>query len=238
MPQIEVCYSPFLFPLFKRQGPIVVVIDILRATSAICAGLHAGVARIIPVETVDQARAYQDQGYIAAAERNGQIIPGFAIGNSPFSFMHPELKGATIVLSTTNGTQAIEAARHTNPIAIGSFLNLSALSQYLINAQQDVILLCAGWKNKFNLEDSIFAGALAQQLIGTGHFSTTCDSTLAAAQLYDNAKGDLYQHLTHSSHFNRLSHLNLESDIRYCLTPDLAPVVPTLQGDYLQATRS
>ena len=233
MPQIEVCYSPYLFPLFARKGPIVVVIDILRATSAICAALHAGVEKIIPVETVEQARTYQDQGYIAAAERNGQVLEGFALGNSPFSFMHPELKGTTIVLSTTNGTQAIAAASPTNQVVIGSYLNLSVLAEWLIKSNQDVILLCAGWKNKFNLEDSIYAGALANTLIQKGAFTTNCDSTMAAMQLEDHARKDLYFHLQQSSHFNRLSHLNLEKDIRFCLTPDQAPVVPLLQDGAL-----
>ena len=226
---IEVCFSPRNFPLFYNPESIVVVIDILRATSAICAGLNAGIEKIIPVATIEEAIAYKATNVILAGERNGEVLPGFDFGNSPFSFMQPHLKNATVVLTTTNGTQAIEAARSSHCVAVGSFLNQKALVNWLLQQKRDVLFLCAGWKDKFNLEDTLFAGSCAQQLLNSNLYTTQCDSTLAAQILFNTADGNLFDFLQQSSHARRLERLNLEQDIRYCLTPDQANVVPVLK---------
>lgn len=230
---IQICYSPSQFPLFANDNAIVVVIDIFRATSAICTAFHYGVERMIPVATVEEAALYQQKGFLAAAERNGEKIDGFDFGNSPFSYMEERIKGQTIVLSTTNGTQAIHAARNAYKVVVGSFLNISLLSKWLIEQQRDVIFLCAGWKNKFNLEDSIYAGAVAQRLLDSERFISYCDSTLASRYLFEQGRKDLYAFLQHSAHRHRLHKLNLDKDIRYCLEPDQAPVIPVLSGEYL-----
>jgi 2-phosphosulfolactate phosphatase len=230
---IQICFSPSQFPLFANDNAVVVVIDIFRATSAICTAFHYGVERMIPVATVEEASLYQQKGFLAAAERNGEKIDGFDFGNSPFSYMEERIKGQTIVISTTNGTQAIHAARHAYKVVIGSFLNISLLSEWLIGIKRDVIFLCAGWKNKFNLEDSIYAGAVAQRLLDSEQFNSHCDSTFASRNLYKQGRNDLYAFLQHSAHRHRLHKLNLDEDIRYCLETDKAPVIPVLSGEYL-----
>jgi len=233
MNNIEVCFTPNNYSLFHNNDSIVVVIDILRATSAICTALHHGVKEIIPVATVEEARIYQSKGFLAAAERNGEVIEGFAFGNSPFSYMGDEVKDKSIVLTTTNGTQAVEVARKAHQVVIGSFLNLDVLCEWLSKQQRDIILLCAGWKNKFNIEDTIFAGAVAQKLQNSGKFSSTCDSAIASMYLYERAASNLFDFLQSSSHRRRLEKLHLEKDIRYCLTLNTAPVIPVLSGNSL-----
>lgn len=233
MNQIEVCFTPNNFPLFYNEKAIVVVVDILRATSAICTAFHHGVEKIIPVATVDEARVHLVNGHLAAAERNGEVVEGFTLGNSPFSYMGDDIKGKTLALTTTNGTLAIEVAKHSHKIVIGSFLNMEVLVKWLISEGKDVILLCAGWKNKFNIEDSMFAGAVVKKLLASDKFATTCDSAVASRYLYERAEGNLYDFLECSSHRRRLEKLKLEKDIRYCLTPDSAPVIPVLQGNCL-----
>ncbi len=233
MPQVEVCYTPQAYPLFHNEQAIVVVIDILRATSAITTAFYNGVAKMIPVATVEEAKALQQKGYIAAAERNGEMIEGFELGNSPFGYMSTKVKGKTIAISTTNGTQAIAVAKTASQIIVGSFLNLDVVIEYLREQKKDVILLCAGWKNKFNLEDTLFAGAVADALLLKDDFTTNCDSALAAGHLYHLAKHDLFGFLANSSHRNRLAKLDLERDIRYCLTPNQCPVIPIMEGEYL-----
>ncbi|MDF2450361.1 MAG: hypothetical protein K0R26_2865 [Bacteroidota bacterium] len=230
---IEVCYTPQAYHLFHKQEAIVVVIDVFRATSAIVTAFYNGVSKMIPVATVEEAMEYQRNGYLAAAERNGEMIEGFELGNSPFGYMNNKVKGKTIAISTTNGTQAIEASRHASKILIGSFLNLDILCEYLTAQKKDVILVCAGWKNKFNLEDTIFAGAVVHKLINESGFQTTCDSAIASNHLYSLAKNDLYAFLSNSSHRNRLAKLDLERDIQYCLTPNQCPVIPVMAGKYL-----
>lgn len=233
MKSIEVCFSPVSYPLFENKEAIVVVIDVFRATSAICTALHYGVEGIIPVATVEEALDYKQKGFPAAAERHGEVVEGFDFGNSPFSYMDDNLKGKKVVLTTTNGTQAITVSKDSYKVVIGSFLNLSIMAQWLEQQQRDVILLCAGWKNKFNLEDTLFAGALTRLLLATGKFENSCDTAQAACYLYDQGKHNLFQFLDKSSHRKRLEKLNLEKDIRYCLTPDLTPVIPVLENGVL-----
>ena len=188
---------------------------------------------MIPVATVEEAKEYQLNGYLAAAERNGEMIEGFELGNSPFSYMNNKVKGKTIAISTTNGTQAIEASRKASKILIGSFLNLDVLCEYLASQKKDVILVCAGWKNKFNLEDTVFAGAVVHKLTTESDFEITCDSAIASNHLYNLGKNDLFEFLSNSSHRNRLAKLDLERDIKYCLTPNQCPVIPIMEGKYL-----
>jgi 2-phosphosulfolactate phosphatase len=230
---IEVCYTPQAYPLFQNPDSIVVIIDVLRATSAITTAFYNGVSKMIPVASIEEAQAYKEKGLMVAAERNGEIVNGFDLGNSPFGYMNSKVKGKTIAITTTNGTQAIEAARKAQQIIIGSFLNLNAIVEYLKAHKKPVLLLCAGWKNKFNLEDSLFAGAVANELIYKYDFHTACDSTIAAMHLYSLAKIDLYDFLKNSSHRERLAKLDLERDIKYCLTPNQCPVIPIMEGEYL-----
>lgn len=146
MNTIQTCYSPALFPLFKEENAIVVVVDVLRATSAICTAIHHGVDKMIPVAGLDEARKYKAEGYLVAAERNAIKQEGFDFGNSPFHYIDEDLSGKTIVISTTNGTQAIEAAKDSSTILIGSFLNISAIANWILQQERNVIVLCAGWK--------------------------------------------------------------------------------------------
>ena len=149
-PRVEVCFTPNLYPLhIEDEYEIVVAIDVLRATSAICSAFHHGVSKIIPVSTLDEAIEYRDNGFIVAAERKGQIVSGFDLGNSPYSYMDPKYKGKTIVLTTTNGTRAINTAKKVNNLIIGSLVNLDAVCEYLMDQRKSVLLLGSGWKNKF-----------------------------------------------------------------------------------------
>lgn len=230
---IEVCHTPQAYSLFHKENAIVVVIDVFRATSAIVTAFYNGVSKMVPVATVDEAREYQRNGYMAAAERDGEVIEGFELGNSPFGYMNNKVKGKIIAISTTNGTQAIEASRKASKILIGSFLNLDILCEYLVAQKKDVVLLCAGWKNKFNLEDTVFAGAVVEKLTAEGSYQVDCDSAIAAKHLYNIAKNNLFDFLSDSSHRKRLAKLDLERDIKYCLTPNQCPVIPIMEGKYL-----
>lgn len=236
--KIEVAYSPELFDIyFEHSDAVVVVIDVLRATSAICSAINTGVNSIVPVETVDEARAYQKKGYLVGAERKGQVVEGFDFGNSPFAYQDEKLKGKDVVLTTTNGTRAVKMAESSDCVIIGAFTNLSEICKYLEKKDRNVLLLCAGWKGRFNLEDTLFAGAVVERLSGENvRFGNLSDSAIAAKYLYQSAKGNLYSFLENSSHRRRLSSLNLEEDIIYCLTEDQTPVVPILdEGRIVEA---
>ncbi|MFT6845578.1 MAG: 2-phosphosulfolactate phosphatase [Flavobacteriales bacterium] len=232
--KLEVCFSPNQFQLYNEHYDIVVVIDVLRATSAICAGFENGVKSIIPCSTVEEAMAFKNQGYVAAAEREGKIVPGFDFGNSPFSYMSDEVKGKEIALTTTNGTRAVNVAKSNGAqVVIGALSNLDAVVEWLLTQKKDVLLLCSGWKDKFNLEDTICAGAIAKKLIASGTYASEHDSTIAARFLFESAETNYFGFLKASSHRRRLRKLKLNKDIHYCLTANTTKVVPILVNDRL-----
>ena len=191
-----------------------------------CVAFTQGVNSIIPVATIEESIAYRDKGFLIGAERNGEMLDGFDIGNSPFSYMDEKVKGRDIALTTTNGTQAIAAAHEAKQIVIGSFLNLDVLCNWLATQDGNIVLLCSGWKNSVNMEDTLLAGAVVHQMRGDFDFTNLRDTAIIAERLYLLAKDDLNGFLEESSHRNRLKKLNIDKDIEYCLTPNQAHVVP------------
>lgn len=231
---IEVCLTPALIDLYAIENSIVVVIDVLRATSSIVYGIDNGAKAIIPVAQVEECLNYADKGYLLAAERNGEVVKGYDFGNSPFSYTKEKVAGKTIVLTTTNGTKALHLAqRRASKVVIGSFLNLQALCNWLKTQDQDVLLLCAGWKDQFNLEDTLFAGAVVREL--RKDFSHFDDSSVAAEDLYNLAKDDLRAYLHKSSHSQRLADLNIEEDVKFCLQVNICQAIPVLKDTELVA---
>lgn len=228
---LSVCLSPALLPSYILKNSIVVVIDIFRASTSICYGIANGAEAIIPVSEVEECLSYKSAGFSLAAERNGAVVEGFEFGNSPFSYTEERVKGKTIVLTTTNGTKAIKESVHASKIIVGSFLNLDAVCTWLQEQTEDIVLLCAGWKNQFSLEDTLFAGAVAEKLNGNG----VCldDGAMAAEDLYKIAKEDLAGYLLKSSHAKRLKNLNIDGDIAFCLQIDIISDIPILVGDKL-----
>ena len=230
---IEVCFSPVLFQFHADSEAIAVVIDTLRATSAIVTAFQNGVERLIPVETIDEARDYKKKGYTIAAERDGYVLDFADFGNSPFNFTREKISGKTIVYSTTNGTQAIQMANSCYRVVIGSFLNLTALCDWLSKQNRNVLIICAGWKNKFNLEDTICAGAVVEKLLAHNDFQTNCDAAKAACDLWVTAKSDLVAYVDKVAQRSRLREKGLDDVITYCHTPDSCTVIPILKNDYL-----
>ena len=231
MRTIEVCLSPALMGSYQLQGKTAVIIDVLRATSAMVAALASGVQAIRPVATVEECTGWVQQGYIGAAERGGEVVAGFPIGNSPLAFMRAGFENALVALTTTNGTKAMHMAQSAEIIVAGAFLNLDAVTRFLMDSSHSVVLVCAGWKDNFNLEDTLFAGALADAL--RPHFSPACDATLAAMAMYNHHASDLMGAIEQSAHFKRLAKLGIEEDIRFCMQPNQFDLVPILKEGLL-----
>jgi 2-phosphosulfolactate phosphatase len=228
---LEVCLTPALLHLHDFTESIVVVIDIFRATSSICYGIDNGAVSIIPVATVEACESYRDSDFLLAAERNGEVVDGFDFGNSPFSYVKEKVGGKTIVLTTTNGTHAINMSRGASKIVIGSFLNISVLCNWLKTQPNDVLLLCSGWKDKVNLEDTLFAGGVVHHLKNENY--SLDDAGIASEDLYNMAKGDLDLYLKKTSHSERLKKLGIEEDIAFCLKLDITSSIPVLDGERL-----
>jgi len=231
--KLETCFSPALYEVDQHKGSIVVIIDILRATSAICTAFENGVVSIIPVAGVAEAKEYKNRGFPVAAERDGFILDFADFGNSPFNFVREKVEGKTIVYSTTNGTGIINMASSAYKIVVGSFLNISALATWLISQEKDIVLFCAGWKNRFNLEDTICAGAIAEKLLVTSLYTTICDSTLAALDLWSLAKQDIKSYIEKVAQRSRLRDKGLDDCIDFCLTMDFTGKIPVIKDGVL-----
>ncbi|MFA6923544.1 MAG: 2-phosphosulfolactate phosphatase [Bacteroidales bacterium] len=232
---IEVSFTPLLFNLHKKRNSIVVIVDILRATTAICTAFANGVKHIIPVATIEEAKKYKEKGYLVAGERDGIVLEGADFGNSPFNFSKENVNDKIFVVTTTNGTQAIELAKDCKKVAIGSFLNITSLCNWLVEENENITILCAGWKNRFNLEDTIFAGAVIENLLSNKKFNLklNCDSAMASLDLWNVAKKDLIGYVQKFAHRERLRKLGLDNVIEYCFTKDVTDIIPVLDGDKL-----
>ena len=231
--RLEVCLSPAIYNKHADDDNLVVIVDILRATSSICAAIHNGVRSIIPVATVEEARAKKEQGFMVASERDGYVLDFADFGNSPFNFTPEKVRDREIVYSTTNGTRCIHMASHSKAVVIGSFLNISALAQWLISQNAPVLMFCASWKDRFSLEDTDFAGALAEKLLQSGNFESNCDAVTASLDLWSIAKNDLLRYIEKSAQKTRLASKGLDDCIDYCLTVDQTRVVPLFRNDRL-----
>ena len=231
--QVEVCVTPATYHCFHNKEAIVVVVDVLRATSSICAAFMNGATQLIPVGSIEEARAMKEKGYVVAAERDGYVLDFADFGNSPFNFTAERVQNNDIVYSTTNGTKAIFMAKEAHRVVIGSFLNLSSLATWLKKQERNVVVLCAAWKDKFNLEDTVFAGALAEQLLQDNSYTTMCDGTKAALDLWGIAKSDLNGYMQKAAQKERLASKGLDDCFEYCHTPDQGTCIPALENNYL-----
>jgi 2-phosphosulfolactate phosphatase len=236
MKKIDVCLSPELMHLYKTDDRTVVVVDILRATSCMTTAFAHGIQNITPFALLEDCRAMKTQGYFTSGERDGKKVEGFDLGNSPFEYMDEKLKGAKIAFTTTNGTQAIAKSIGAKEIVIGSFLNLTALATHIRQGSDDVLVVCAGWKGRFNLEDTLFAGALIESL--NDHIELECDAPQASLHIYRQAKSNMFEFLREASHVKRLANLNIFEDIKFCLTIDKYNVVPIFVGSRFEVRDS
>ncbi|KPQ19096.1 MAG: 2-phosphosulfolactate phosphatase ComB [Algoriphagus marincola HL-49] len=233
MNQLEVCFSPELIHLHELEGKIVVVVDIFRATSTMVAALANGIEEIETFADLETCRTMKQKGYLIAGERNGQTVEGFDLGNSPVALLDNSFSGQKLAMTTTNGTLAISKSEGASEILIGAFPNLSATVKYIQAQEKDVLIHCAGWKGRFNLEDSLYAGALAKALEST-HESND-DGAMAMKSLFEKEGHQLKKYLSQASHAKRLQNHGIEKDIDFCLTFDLYELVGKVEGQVLRA---
>jgi 2-phosphosulfolactate phosphatase len=239
-PSLYTCLSPALLHLYDVRDCIVVVIDVLRATSTIATALNNGAREIIPVDSVERCiQLGKELDCVTAGERDGQVAPGLQYGNSSFEYPPEFIKGRTLVLTTTNGTKLLHMAlaKGATEIVTGAFINLSAVCEHLLKMKRNVILGCAAWKDKPNMEDTLFAGAVVSKV--QEHFEINCDSSQMAKNLYEMASPDLYEFMkaNDASHYHRLTNFGLERDIRQCLTEDTANILPEYLNGKLMIAR-
>ncbi len=234
-PTLNTCFSPALLHLYDLSNAVVVIIDVFRATSTIASVLHNGAACIIPVDEVHKAIDISKKiDGIAAGERDGKIAEGLQHGNSPLEYSKEFIAGKTLVLTTTNGTKLLQMAldNKADTIITGSFPNLKSVCDFIIKENKNVVLGCAGWKDRFNAEDTMFAGAVIANV--KEHFTIHCDSSLTAELMYEQHKHDLHSFAPKLTHYHRLvERFGLIEDIRFCFTPNVADVLAVYEDGRL-----
>lgn len=236
-PSLHTSLSPALLHLYDLSNSVVVIIDVFRATSTIAAALYNGAKCVIPVDSVPKAiEISKSIGGIAAGERDGMIAEGLLHGNSPMEYNREFIENKTLVLTTTNGTRLLQMAldKNADTIISGSFPNISAVCNFLLAENKNVVLGCAGWKDRFNLEDTLFAGAVIHRL--KKQFTIHCDSSLMAEKMYGTHQNNLIDFAPELTHYHRLvERFGLIEDIKFCLTDDVANVLPVYSDGKLVA---
>jgi 2-phosphosulfolactate phosphatase len=232
MKSIEVILSPALFNFRTTYDDyIVVVVDVLRATTAFCAAFESGIETVVPVSGLDELLEYKNKGFLTAAERDGNKVDFADFGNSPVIFLQSALNGKNLAYSTTNGTQAVEMAKASGNIAVAAFANLIAVTLWLSMQQKNVVILCSGWKNTFSLEDTLCAGALVEILELTGKFSHICDASETALTLWQSSKNGLQEVVKKANHYQRLVRLGQLDDLQHCFLLNTSEAVPVWDGN-------
>ena len=236
-PTLFTSLSPALLHLTNLKHTVVVIIDVFRATSTIATALYNGAEKVIPVAGVEECKRLGSEipNAVTAGEREGRVIEGLQYGNSPAEYPREFIEGKTLVLTTTNGTKLLHMAfdRGCDAVVTGSFPNLSAVCQYLVSSNKDVVLGCSGWKDMFNLEDTLFAGAVIDRI--KEHFVIHDDASLMAQQIYRLHESNLFKFIQNTTHWHRLAAYGLQKDLQYCISIDVANVLPVYQNGELVA---
>ena len=238
-PSLHTLLSPRLLDLYNVDDSIVVIIDVFRATSTIVTALYNGAEKVIPVSGVEDCIAIGKKlGAVTAGERDGKIIEGLQHGNSPAEYPRNFIEGKTLVLTTTNGTKLLHMAldRNAAEVVTGSFPNLSAVCDHIASSNKNIILGCSAWKDRFNLEDTLFAGAVISKI--KKHFTIHCDSSLMAEDMYQLHCKNIYSFIKKTTHWHRLAGYGLEKDLAYCVTENVANVLPVYKNNALVICKS
>jgi len=226
-PILETCLSPSLLNLYDLEDTIVIVIDIFRATTTMSVAFANGASKIYPFLNVDDCKEFKKANpeIISAGERNGKLLEGMDKGNSPADFPTEVISGKVLGLTTTNGTKILHMSFNKNAkeIIVGAFVNINNVIDYLKKQNKKVLLACAGWKDKVNMEDTLFAGAVAYALKDS--FQIDCDASKIAMQYWKSTDygKNLYNALKSSNHYNRLHKLGAGEDIITCTSLNTHP---------------
>lgn len=234
-PQLHTILSPKLLDLYHIENSIVVIIDVFRATSTIATALYNGAAKVIPVDNVEKCITIgkNTPNSITAGERDGKVIEGLQYGNSPAEYPRSFIEGKTLVLTTTNGTKLLHMALNNGAaqVVTGSFGNLNAVCDYLLQQNKNVFLGCSGWKDRFNIEDTLFAGAVVNTV--KNNFTIHCDASAMACEMYNLHQPNLKTYIRSTTHWHRLAQYGLEKDMEYCVTENAANVLPIYKNEAL-----
>jgi len=231
MNNLETLFIPEEIKNIELASKLVVIIDVLRASSTIVTALANGCCGFIPILSPNQAKKkaqqFEKEMALLGGEREGIKIEGFDLGNSPREYKRELVNDKTIIFSTTNGVKTLEMVKGAHRIIIGSFLNLQAVCNYCANYKGDILLICAGKEGKFSLEDAACAGMIINSLRDV-FFSgqQEIDANLTAQLLYEKFSNNILEILRKSQHGRYLESIGLVEDLKFCSQLDFFHIVP------------
>ena len=237
--KIDVYFSPAQVDEMQLRDKNVIVIDVLRASTTIVTALNNGAREIIPVGSIESAVKVSGNLFgdvvLRGGERNGKIITGFNLGNSPSEYTEEAVKGKSIIFCTTNGSSAMVKAKYAKRMAVGGFINVSLVADFIRQAGEDFSIVCAGEKQLFCIEDAVCAGMLVKILVEDSPIVVDVNDAAGAAQvLYKTVSKNLLKMAKSSDHGKYLVDIGFESDLKTCVSVDSIPVLPLLIGNVIK----
>ncbi len=237
--EVEVYLSGYHVDEDDVRDKTVVVIDVLRTSTTAAAALHNGARAVVPAADMAEAGKIaanlDPTSYTLGGERSGLKIEGYRFGNSPLEYTRDTIGGKTLILNTTNGTPTIRRCRHAANLVIGGFVNLRLVADFLRDDGHDVVIVCAGWRSRVSLEDTLCAGMLLHELWGGFEPSGTSDTGHIAFTLFTNEEADIPGALRRSTHGRRLMAMGRADDVAFCASVDTVPVLPVYGESRLTA---
>jgi len=228
--RIDVALTAHAAGAMELAGVSVIVIDVLRASTSIITALINGCEAVVPVATAEEAHqraaALPADIVLIAGERRGEPLAGFDLGNSPLDFTADRVRGKTLIMTTSNGTQALLAARRAAAIGVAGFVNVGAAATWALGGRRDVTLVCAGERGAISLEDHACAGLLVDRL---QRDEPAAELSPNAREALDFGRGygkDVRRLREDSSWARHLTARGRGRDVAACLMLDTTTVVP------------
>jgi 2-phosphosulfolactate phosphatase len=237
--RIDLFFTPHQTDELALREKTVVVIDVLRASTTIITALGNGAREIIPVATVESAVKISGNLFgdviLLGGERNGKMVDGFNLGNSPAEYTAERVRGKAIIFSTTNGSLALVGARYARELFVCGFVNMQTVADALWRTPRDFTIVCAGNDGVLSLEDSVCAGMLiARVAAGGGNDPELSDGALVARTLSRTFGRGILKMMRSSDHGRHLLEIGFGEDLKFCAGVDTLPVLPLLEGNVIK----
>ncbi|HTY57771.1 MAG TPA: 2-phosphosulfolactate phosphatase [Bacteroidota bacterium] len=237
--RIDLHFTPHQTDELALREKTVVVIDVLRASTTIVTALSNGAREIIPVATVESAVKISGNLFgdviLLGGERNGRMIDGFNLGNSPAEYTPERVRGKALIFSTPNGSQAIVKARYARELFVCGFVNMETVAEALRSAPRDFTIVCAGNDGVLSMEDSVCAGMLVSRVAAPGKLEADLsDGALVARTLYRTFGRGILKMMKSSDHGRHLLEIGFGDDLKICSGIDTLPVLPLLEGNVIK----
>lgn len=212
----------------KIKDKIVVIIDVLRATSVMITALANGAKAVYPYKDIESVleNSKKSKSFVLGGERKGLKIEGFDFGNSPLEYTREAVEGKDMFMTTSNGTRAIEnSANGSKKLFIAAFLNVESVAEKILKENDDTVIVCSGTDDNFSLDDALCTGEIIKRVKEKNKNVHLTDISLAMKKLAETSIS-IENTLEGSKHFEYLKTIGFYGDMNHCFTMDMFDIVP------------